>query len=54
MLPALPYMGEAPWHLTRNERQLVVGAYMLGFGLAQPVFGPLADRFGRRVPLLFG
>ena len=27
---------------------------MLGFGLAQLVFGPLADRFGRRVPLLFG
>lgn len=54
MLPALPYMGEALGISHENERQLVVGAYMLGFGLAQLVFGPLADRFGRRVPLLFG
>ena len=41
MLPALPYMGEA-LGISQNERQLVVGAYMLGFGLAQLVFGPLA------------
>ena len=47
-------MGEALGISHENERQLVVGAYMLGFGLAQLVFGPLADRFGRRVPLLFG
>ena len=53
MLPALPY-GRSPGISHENERQLVVGAYMLGFGLAQLVFGPLADRFGRRVPLLFG
>ena len=27
---------------------------MLGFGIAQLVFGPLSDRFGRRAPLLVG
>ena len=54
MLPALPYMGEALGISHENERQFVVGIYMLGFGAAQLVFGPLTDRFGRRGPLLVG
>ncbi|HEY9010248.1 MAG TPA: multidrug effflux MFS transporter [Devosia sp.] len=54
MLPALPYMGEALGVANENERQLVVGAYMLGFGIAQLAFGPITDRFGRRAPLFFG
>lgn len=54
MLPALPYMGEALGVTNENERQLVVGAYMLGFGIAQLAFGPITDRFGRRAPLFFG
>lgn len=54
MLPALPYMGEALGISHENERQFVVGVYMLGFGIAQLAFGPLADRYGRRGPLLVG
>jgi DHA1 family bicyclomycin/chloramphenicol resistance-like MFS transporter len=54
MLPALPYMGEALGVTNENERQFVIGAYMLGFGGAQLIYGPLTDRFGRRAPLLFG
>ena len=54
MLPALPYMGEALGVTNENERQFVVGAYMLGFGVAQLAFGPLTDRFGRRAPLFVG
>lgn len=54
MLPALPYMGEALGIANENERQYVVGAYMLGFGIAQLAFGPLTDRFGRRAPLFVG
>lgn len=54
MLPALPYMGEDLGVDNENERQLVVSAYMIGFGLAQLAFGPLTDRFGRRAPLFFG
>ncbi|MDB5473666.1 MAG: multidrug effflux transporter [Devosia sp.] len=54
MLPALPYMGEALGVSEENERQFVISAYMLGFGLAQIAFGPLSDRFGRRAPLLIG
>lgn len=54
MLPALPYMGEALGISSENERQFVISAYMLGFGIAQLAFGPLSDRFGRRAPLLIG
>ncbi|PCJ96000.1 MAG: MFS transporter [Hyphomicrobiales bacterium] len=54
MLPALPAMGEALGIINENDRQLVITVYMLGFGFAQIFFGPLADRFGRRGPLLCG
>ncbi|MEO1167092.1 MAG: multidrug effflux MFS transporter [Pseudomonadota bacterium] len=53
MLPALPAIGEALNVVEDNDRQLVIGALLLGFGLAQIVHGPLSDRFGRR-PLLVG
>ena len=54
MLPALPYMGEALGVANENERQLVVSAYMIGFGAAQLAYGPITDRFGRRAPLFVG
>lgn len=53
MLPALPAIGEALNVAEDNDRQLVIGALLIGFGLAQIVHGPLSDRFGRR-PLLVG
>ncbi|MEO7602653.1 MAG: multidrug effflux MFS transporter [Sphingomicrobium sp.] len=54
MLPALPAIGEALGVDTENRRQLVVVAYMLGFGSTQMIWGPLADRFGRRPILALG
>lgn len=54
MLPNLPAISDT-YHLTRdNARQLVITAYLMGFGLPQIVYGPLADRFGRRPVLLAG
>ena len=53
MLPALPAIGEALGVAEDNRRQLVITFYLLGFGAAQLVYGPLADRFGRK-PLLIG
>ncbi|WP_425280392.1 multidrug effflux MFS transporter [Pseudaminobacter salicylatoxidans] len=32
----------------------MISAYLLGFAFAQLAYGPLADRFGRRPPLLLG
>lgn len=54
MLPALPQMGEALGIHEPNERQWIVTSYLLGFGVAQIVYGTLSDRFGRRPVLLFG
>lgn len=51
MLPALPAIGEALGVADENRRQLVVTAYLVGFGLAQIIYGPLSDRIGRR-PIL--
>lgn len=54
MLPALPAIGEALDVSSDNDRQLVIGALLIGFGLAQIVHGPLSDRFGRRLLLIGG
>jgi MFS transporter, DHA1 family, multidrug resistance protein len=54
MLPNLPAMSDT-FHLTGdNQRQLVISAYLIGFGLPQIIYGPLADRFGRKPVLLAG
>jgi MFS transporter, DHA1 family, multidrug resistance protein len=54
MLPALPNIGQSLGVADENQRQFVVAAYMIGFGVAQLAFGPISDRFGRRKPLLVG
>ena len=48
MLPALPAIGEALGVAEDNRRQLVITFYLLGFGAAQMLYGPLSDRFGRK------
>ena len=53
MLPALPVIGQDLNVIEDNDRQLVIGVMLLGFGIAQIAHGPLSDRFGRR-PLLVG
>lgn len=53
MLPALPQIGEAFRVAADNDRQLVVVVvYLLGFGIAQLVHGPLCDAYGRRTMML--
>lgn len=54
MLPVLPQIGETLGIASENDQQWVVTAFLLGFGAAQLVYGPLADRFGRRSILLAG
>jgi MFS family permease len=51
MLPALADIGQQLGIATANHRQWIITAYMLGFGSGQLVYGPLADRFGRK-PIL--
>lgn len=53
MLAALPQMSETLHIARENDRQWIIGAYMLAFGAGQIFYGPLADRFGRK-PILLG
>lgn len=48
MLPALPAIGRSVHVATENERQFILTSFILGFGIAQLVHGPLADHFGRK------
>jgi MFS transporter, DHA1 family, multidrug resistance protein len=54
MLPALPDIGAALGVRDTSNLPLVVTVFMLGMAIGQLVWGPLADRFGRRRPLLLG
>jgi DHA1 family bicyclomycin/chloramphenicol resistance-like MFS transporter len=54
MLPALPDIGAAFHVDNANRLQLVLSAFLLGFGVGQIIIGPLSDRYGRRPVLLGG
>src|SRR3546814_19921414 len=49
MLPALPAIGDALNVSEDNRRQLVITAYLLGFGGAPLLYGPIPRSEGRRV-----
>ncbi len=48
MLPALPAIGDALGVTTPNSRQYIITAFLIGFAVGMPFYGPLTDRFGRR------
>lgn len=52
-LPAFPAMAQA-FATDEKHVQATLAAYFLGLSLGQLAYGPMADRFGRRKPLLFG
>jgi DHA1 family bicyclomycin/chloramphenicol resistance-like MFS transporter len=52
-LPAMPTMGVA-LGATQGQLELTVSAYLLGFATGQLFWGPMSDRFGRRIPLIVG
>ncbi len=56
MLPALGEIAHATGLIAAgapsdNRQQYVIFAYVMGFGAPQIVWGPITDRFGRRLPL---
>ncbi|WP_438748109.1 multidrug effflux MFS transporter [Pararhizobium sp. O133] len=54
MLPGLQEIGASLGVADENTRQYVITSYLIGMGCAQLFFGPLSDRFGRKLPLLGG
>ena len=54
MIPALADIGRSLHVARETDQQLVVIAYFLGFASTQLVWGPLADRFGRKPVLGIG
>ncbi|MEN3396871.1 multidrug effflux MFS transporter [Brucella melitensis] len=54
MLPGLPQIGASLGVHSENHVQFVITAYLLGFGVSQLFYGPLSDRFGRRLSLFGG
>ena len=54
MVPALPAIGRSLGVAHENDRQLVIVAYFVGFASTQLLWGPLADRFGRKPVLAAG
>ncbi|MBK1664471.1 MFS transporter [Rhodospirillum rubrum] len=54
MLVALADISSDYFLADANDRQLVITAYLLGFAVGQPVWGPLSDRIGRKPVLIAG
>ncbi|MEM1086212.1 MAG: multidrug effflux MFS transporter, partial [Pseudomonadota bacterium] len=48
MLPALSQIADFYALENSNDQQLVIFAYVAGFGVPQLVFGPISDRYGRK------
>ena len=54
MLPALPAIGHSLGVTDENERQWIITSFVLGFGAATIIYGPLSDRYGRKRLMLGG
>ncbi|SPU53721.1 Bcr/CflA family multidrug efflux MFS transporter [Bordetella trematum] len=52
-LPAFPAMAD---HLAvpRGDVERTLAAYLVGLAMAQIVYGPIADRYGRKLPVIVG
>lgn len=52
-LPSFPFI-VAGLGATQGEVERTLSSYLIGLAAAQVIYGPLADRYGRKPPLLFG
>lgn len=52
MLPALPDIAATFGVARKTDEQLVIVVYVVAFGFAQLIYGPLSDSYGRRPVLL--
>ena len=52
-LPALPALASA-FHTDPGRVQLTLSGFLVGFSLGQLLWGPISDRYGRRIPVAIG
>ena len=52
-LPALPTLATV-FAVNADQAALTLSMFLAGYSVSQLFYGPIADRFGRRPPLLFG
>lgn len=52
-LPAFPAMAEQ-FSASPGQLQLTLSLFLAGFALAQIIYGPISDRFGRKPVMIFG
>jgi DHA1 family bicyclomycin/chloramphenicol resistance-like MFS transporter len=52
-LPAMPSIAEA-FSVNAGKVQQTLSVFLIGLALGQAAYGPLLDRFGRKIPLLIG
>lgn len=53
MMPALPQMANH-FSIKINTAQLAVTSFLLGYAIGQLIYGPLANRYGRKIALYIG
>ena len=49
-LPAMPVMAKE----LQGDAELTITGFLIGFCIAQLIWGPISDRYGRRLPLFIG
>lgn len=49
-LPAMPMMAKD----LQGDAELTITGFLIGFCIAQLIWGPISDRYGRRLPLVIG
>ena len=52
-LPAMPEMAQA-LNISPGTLQFTVTGYLIGFAAGQLFWGPISDRFGRKLPVAIG
>jgi MFS transporter, DHA1 family, multidrug resistance protein len=52
-LPAMPVMAQA-LHASPGLVELTISGYLVGFSIGQLLWGPVSDRYGRRLPIALG
>lgn len=52
-LPAIPAMQKA-FNANPGDMEFTISSYLVGFSIGQLVWGPISDRFGRRLPIMIG